>query len=67
MSNATQFPEYLPKDRVDAVASHEYTEVFAPRGGDFHLYAVANAEFTPLTITDRARQILREYREAAGF
>ncbi len=55
------------KDRVDAVTAHEYTEVLAPSGGDFHPHAVANAESTTLAITDRARQILREYRDAAGF
>jgi hypothetical protein len=52
------------KDRVDAVIAHEFTEVTAPPGGDSHAHAVGTAELTPLAITDRARQILREYREA---
>lgn len=55
------------KDRVDAVIAHEYTEVLAPSGVDFHVHAVTTAELTPLGITDRARQILREYREAEGY
>jgi hypothetical protein len=55
------------KDRVDAVTAHEYTEVLAPPVGDAHEFAVGRAEFTPLAITDRARQILREYRETEGL
>jgi hypothetical protein len=55
------------RDRIDAVIAHEYTEVLAPRGVDFHLHAVREAENTSLGISDRARQILREYRHAEGF
>lgn len=55
------------KDRVDAVIAHEYAEVLAPPVVDFHIHALTTAEFTPLTITDRARQILREYRQAEGY
>ena len=54
------------KDRVDAVIAHEYTEALAPPGCDPHVHALATAEFTRLGITDGARQILREYREAEG-
>lgn len=54
------------KDRVDAVIAHEYAELSAPAGVDFHLYAVATAEYTPLAVTDGARRILREYRELEG-
>jgi hypothetical protein len=55
------------RDRIDAVIAHEYTEALAPHGVDFHIHAVKNAENTPLTISDRARQILREYRRAEGY
>lgn len=55
------------KDRVDAVIAHEYTEVLAPPKFDGHLYAVENAEHTALAVTDTARRILREYREAEGL
>lgn len=54
------------KDRVDAVIAHEFTEVTAPVGQDFHWYAVAHAEHCRLAITDRARAILRAYRLAEG-
>lgn len=55
------------KDRIDAVIAHEYTEVLAPPGCDYHVHAVMSAEFAALGITDGARQILREYREAEGY
>jgi hypothetical protein len=55
------------RDRIDAVIAHEYTEALAPQGVDWHIHAVKNAENTPLTISDRARQILREYRQAEGY
>ena len=55
------------KDRVDAVIAHEYTEVNAPAGCDFHQHAVAMAEVTELNITERARGILREFRLTEGF
>jgi hypothetical protein len=55
------------RDRLDAVIAHEYTEVTAPQGVDFHIHALKFAERTPLTITDRARQILKEYRLAEGY
>lgn len=55
------------RDRIDVVIAHEYTEVTAPQGVDFHIHALKNAENTPLKITDRARQILREYRLAEGY
>jgi hypothetical protein len=55
------------KARVDAVIAHEFTEVLAPPGRDYHVYSLVNAEATALAITDHARRILREYREAEGF
>jgi len=55
------------RDRIDAVIAHEYTEALAPQGGDFHIYAVKNAEHTNLKISQRARQILREHRQAEGY
>ena len=55
------------RHRIDAVIAHEYTEALAPQGEDFHLYAVKNAENTAIAISDRARQILREYRRAEGY
>jgi hypothetical protein len=55
------------RERIDAVIAHEYTEALAPQGVDFHIHAVKNAENTPLAISDRARQILREYRQAEGY
>ena len=55
------------RDRIDAVIAHEYTEVLAPRGVDFHLYAVKEAENTSLEISEVARGILREYRRASGY
>ena len=54
-------------DRVDAVIAHEYTEVLAPQGVDFHIHALKNAENTPLKISAGARQILKEYRQAEGY
>ena len=55
------------QDRIDAVIAHEYTEALAPPGQDFQIYALTSAEDTPLQISDRARQILREYRQAEGY
>jgi hypothetical protein len=55
------------QDRVDAVIAHEYTEALAPNGVDFHIHALKSAENTPLTISDSARQILKEYRQAEGY
>ena len=55
------------RDRIDAVIAHEYTEALAPQGVDFHLHAVKNAENTPLKISDWARLILEEYRQAEGY
>jgi len=55
------------RDRIDAVIAHEYTEVTAPEGVDFHVHALAKAENTPLKITNRARQILKEYRLVEGY
>jgi hypothetical protein len=55
------------KERIDAVIAHEHAEVTAPDGVDFHIHAVQTAENTPLRITDQARQILREYRQAEGY
>lgn len=54
------------KDRIDAVVAHEDTESLAPPGRDFHAHAIETAEFTRLGITDAAREILRQYREAEG-
>jgi hypothetical protein len=55
------------RDRIDAVIAHEYTEVLAPSGVDFHIHALKNAENTPLKISSLARQILTEYRQAEGY
>jgi hypothetical protein len=55
------------RDRIDAVIAHGYTEALAPQGVDFHIHAVKNAENTPLKISDQARQILKEYRQAEGY
>ncbi len=55
------------QDRIDAVIAHEYTEVLAPQGVDFHIHALQHAENTALKITARARQILTEYRQAEGY
>lgn len=55
------------RDRLDAVIAHEYTEALAPPGVDGHIHAVKHAETAPLRITDRARHILREYRQAEGY
>jgi hypothetical protein len=55
------------QDRIDAVIAHEYTEALAPNGVDFHIHAIMNAENAPLKISDRARQILQEYRVAEGY
>lgn len=55
------------KDRVDAVIAYEFTEVTAPSEVDGHIYAMQNAENTPLMITFAARAILREYRITEGF
>jgi hypothetical protein len=55
------------KDRIDAVVAHEFAEVSAPDGGDFHSFALATADRTRLAVTARARQILQEYREADGL
>jgi hypothetical protein len=49
------------------VIAHEYTEALAPQGVDFHIHAIKNAENTSLKISDRARQILKEHRQAEGF
>lgn len=55
------------RDRIDAVIAHEYTEALAHQGIDFHVHALTAAENTPLLISDRARQILRDYRRAEGY
>ena len=55
------------RDRIDAVIAHEYTEVLAPRGVDFHVHALKNAERTSLKISARARGILRDHRRAEGY
>jgi hypothetical protein len=55
------------RDRIDAVIAHEYTEALAPQGVDFHIHALKHAENTPLKISERARQILREHRQAEGY
>jgi hypothetical protein len=58
------------KDRVDAVIAHEYTEVLsgglAP-GLTPHLHAIKAAPETELMISERAREILREYRRLEGL
>jgi RHS repeat-associated protein len=69
---ATKSPTWATaslKDRVDAVVAHEFTEVTAPVsiGREAHNYAVQHAPNTTLNITERARQILREYAKALGF
>ena len=55
------------RDRVDAVIAHEFTEALAPDGVDFHIHALTNAENTSLKISNRARQILKAYRQAEGY
>ncbi len=55
------------RDRIDAAIAHEYAEALAPQGVDFHIHAIKNAENTSLKISDRARQILKEYRQAEGY
>jgi hypothetical protein len=55
------------RDRIDAVIAHECTEALAPQGVDFHIHALKNAENTALQISDRAREILKEYRQAEGY
>lgn len=55
------------RDRIDAVIAHEYTEALAPNGVDCHIHALRNAENTRLLLSARARQILREYRQAEGY
>lgn len=67
MGNLTSWTTAGLRDRIDAVIAHEYTEALAPPGGDFHIHAVLYAENTPLSISDRARQILCEYRRAEGY
>jgi RHS repeat-associated protein len=67
MGNLPSWKSARVQDRIDAVIAHEYTEVLAPQGVDFHIHALKNAENTPLKISDRARQILKEYRIAEGY
>jgi hypothetical protein len=67
MGNLPSWRSASLRDRVDSVIAHEYTEALAPPGTDFHLHAVKNAENTSLKISDRARQILKEYRQAEGY
>ncbi len=67
MGNLSAWQSSSLRDRIDAVSAHEYTEALAPRGADFHIHALANAEQTPLKISARSRQILKEYRLAEGF
>jgi hypothetical protein len=67
MGNLSSWKSASLRDRIDAVIAHEYTEALAPQGVDFHIHALKNAENTPLTISDRARQILKEYRQAEGY
>ena len=47
--------------------AHEYTEVTAPKGVDGHIHALQNAEKTTLQISNKAREILKEYRIAKGY
>jgi hypothetical protein len=67
MGNLPSWKSARLQDRIDAVIAHEYTEALAPHGLDFHIHALTNAETTSLKISDRARQILREYRVAEGY
>ena len=67
MGNLPTWKSASLQDRIDAVIAHEYTEALAPQGVDFHIHAVKNAENTPLKISDRARHILKEYRQAEGY
>jgi hypothetical protein len=56
------------RDRIDAVIAHEYTEVchdVSVSERTPHQYAIELAPETSLRISDRARQILREYRRIA--
>jgi hypothetical protein len=70
MSKVKSWESASLKDRIDAVIAHEYTEVLAtkPTGGlTPHQYAIKNAPETPLKISDRAREILRDYRCIEGL
>jgi hypothetical protein len=67
MGNLLSWRSAKLRDRIDAVIAHEYTEALAPPRVDFHLHALKNAENTALKISARARQILREYRQAEGY
>jgi hypothetical protein len=67
MGNLPTWKSARLQDRIDAVIAHEYTEALAPHGVDCHIHAVKNAENTPLKISDRARHILKEYRQAEGY
>ncbi len=68
MGNLSSWRAGSLRDRIDAVIAHEYTEVpLPPNGVDFHIHSVKNAENTSLTISDQARQILKEYRQAEGY
>jgi len=55
------------RDRIDAVIAHEYTETLAPQGADCHIHALKSAENTLLKISDWARQVLGDYRQAEGY
>jgi hypothetical protein len=67
MGNLPSWRSARLRDRIDAVIAHEYTEALAPHGVDFHIHAVNNAENTLLKISDEAREILKEYRQAEGY
>jgi hypothetical protein len=67
MGNLPSWKSASLRDRIDAVIAHEYTEALAPQGVDFHMHALKSAENTPLKISGRARQILKEYRQAEGY
>jgi hypothetical protein len=69
MSNVPSWSKATLRVRIDAAIAHEYTEALAkPMPGlDFHEQALKFAPETPLNISARARQVLREYRTAMGF
>lgn len=69
MTKVPSWSKATLRERIDAAIAHEYTEALAkPMSGlNFHEQALKFAPDTPLNISPRARQILREYRTAMGL
>lgn len=69
MSNVPSWAKAGLRDRIDAAVAHEYTEALAQPmpGSNFHEQAIKFAPDTPLNISPRARQMLREHRSAMGL